>query len=74
MPNDKTVRGHIIEPPRPTKKAFLLAALYLGVPMIGFLLMLDVLLYAIFELVLDRCYGIFCLISSGQTVQPIDMN
>jgi hypothetical protein len=61
MSKPKTVRGLVIEPPRPTRWAFMLALAYVGLPLIGFLFLLDAILYLFFRYGLDRCYGVLCL-------------
>lgn len=57
-----TVMGHRIAPPRLTGwgKAYLL--LYGAGPILAVLAALDLAGFLFFWLVLDRCYGIFCLL------------
>jgi len=47
-------------PPRPTLWAVWYALLLVGLPAVGFLALLDLVLYAIFRFGLDRCYGLWC--------------
>ena len=61
MPNRRAIHGHILPPPRPTARAILYALLYLGLPIVGVLALLDLLLWWVFSELLGRCYGIFCL-------------
>lgn len=56
------VAGHDLPPPRPTGWAVLYLLLYLGLPLLGLLLLGDVALYLIFTAFLGRCYGIACLV------------
>ena len=51
-----------IPSPRPTRHGVLRALLYLGLPLIAVLLLLDLVLYLVFTRVLERCYGILCLL------------
>ena len=56
-----TVAGYRLPPPRPTWHALRLVLLWLGLPLVGLLALLDVLLYLLFTRVFGTCYGIFCL-------------
>lgn len=55
------VRGHHLPPPRPTRWALLYALLYLGLPLVGLLALLDLVLYLVVTVLLGRCYGLHCL-------------
>lgn len=57
----RTVRGHCLPPPRPTRWVLVYLLLYVGLPLIGLLALLDLLLYALVTGVLGRCYGLACL-------------
>lgn len=61
LPRKRTVRGLHLPPPRPTRWALGYLLLYLGLPLVGLLALLDLALYLLFTEVLGRCYGIFCL-------------
>ncbi len=61
MARRRTVRGLHLPPPRPTRWALYYLLLYLGLPLIGLLALLDLALYVLFRELLGRCYGIFCL-------------
>lgn len=61
MPRPDSVRGYRIPPPRPTRWALAYALLYLGLPVVALLALLDLLLYGIVTLGLGRCYGLACL-------------
>lgn len=62
MAATRRVRGHDLPPPRPTRWAVLYALLYLGLPLLGALALLDIVLYLLVTVVLGRCYGILCLL------------
>lgn len=55
-------RRSAIPSPRPTRHGVLRAVLYVGLPLVGVLLLLDLVLYLVFTRVLDRCYGLLCLL------------
>jgi len=54
------VGGVEAPPPRPTLWAAFYAFLYLGLPIIGILLILDLVLYAVFRFGFGECYGFWC--------------
>lgn len=49
-----------VPPSRPTMWAVIFAALYLGLPVLGGLVLLDLALYGVVTLWLGRCYGVLC--------------
>lgn len=53
---DQTVMGHRLEEPRLTLMALLWGLLYVGLPIIGFGLLMDVLI----ALAMGRCFGLWC--------------
>ena len=53
-------RGHKIPGPRLNGWGVLMILAYLGLPVMGALALLDVLLYLVFTHVLGRCYGLLC--------------
>ena len=57
----RPVPGRHLPPPRPTLWAALYALLFLGVPLVGLLLLADLVLYLVFTGWLGRCYGLLCL-------------
>lgn len=57
-----SVGGHHLPPPRPTAWAALYFLLYVGVPLVGLLLLADLALFLVFTKLLGRCYGIACLL------------
>lgn len=61
MPAPGTVRGRHLPPPRPTRWAVAYLLLYLGLPIVGLLALLDLILYGVLTLWLGRCYGVACL-------------
>jgi hypothetical protein len=61
MTKPASVAGRVIPNPRPTAWCVLCVLLYVGAPLVGLLLALDVALYLVFTRVLGRCYGVFCL-------------
>ncbi len=61
--NHRTVAGHFLPPPRPTRWAVLYALALVGLPLVLVLLLLDAALYLVFTLLLDRCYGLACFLS-----------
>lgn len=54
------VRGYRIPKPRVTPYGWFYLALFLGLPAIGFLLMIDIALWAVFRFGFDSCYGVLC--------------
>jgi len=54
--------GWRIAPPRLTIGAYLAALKYVALPVLAGLATLDVALYFLFDKLLDRCYGIMCLL------------
>jgi hypothetical protein len=62
MSQDK-VRGQSIPGPRLTPHGAMAIALYLGLPVLGALTLVDLLLYVVFTRLLGRCYGVLCWFS-----------
>ena len=62
MLSRRAVNGHVLPPPRPTLWAIWYALAYLGLPLIGVLALVDLLLWLLFTRVLGRCYGVLCLL------------
>ena len=58
----RQVAGYALPPPRPTVWAALYLLLYLGLPLLAVLFLVDLGLYLGFTLLLGRCYGIACLL------------
>ena len=56
----QNVMGHKIDRPHLTKWGYRALLLYVGVPSVLFLLLLDIFLYFLFRYAFDSCYGIFC--------------
>lgn len=56
------VAGLHLPPPRPTGWAVLYGVAYLGLPLLVLLLLADLLLHLAVTRLLDRCYGIVCLL------------
>jgi hypothetical protein len=54
------VRGQMIRGPRLTGWGALMILAYLGLPVMGALVLLDVFLYLVFTHLLGRCYGLLC--------------
>lgn len=52
----------VAKPPKLTASGFWLAFKYLGLPFLGILALLDLLLYALFYYGFGRCYGVMCLL------------
>ncbi|NVJ70128.1 MAG: hypothetical protein HWE08_07235 [Alphaproteobacteria bacterium] len=57
------VMGWRIAPPRITRGAVLAALKYIALPITLGLTLLDVMFYLFFQHVLERCYGILCLLT-----------
>lgn len=55
--------GWRIAPPRITFGAIHAAIKYVALPVVGGLALLDVVFYLFFQHVLDRCYGVLCLLN-----------
>ncbi len=53
--------GWQLTPPKLTWRAFAIGLLYVGVPFLLFMLLLDIIFYSFFSGVLDSCYGVMCL-------------
>lgn len=62
MASPTPVQGHILPPPRPTRWAVIYALVYLGLPLIGVLALIDLLLWWAFDRLLGWCYGVACLL------------
>lgn len=56
------VRGYRIPKPRLTGWGWFYIAIFIGLPAIGTLLLLDIALWAVFRFGLDSCYGVLCLL------------
>ena len=59
----ETVKGHQLPPPRLTRAGYRALALYVVAPFLGALLLIDLALWCYFRFVLERCYGLWCLLS-----------
>ncbi|GBD42842.1 hypothetical protein HRbin40_00298 [bacterium HR40] len=55
-----SVGGHYLPPPRPTGWAVAIVLLGFGLPVVGVLAVLDLLLYLLFTRVFGLCYGLSC--------------
>ena len=53
---DQTVMGYRLEEPRPTLLALMWGLLYVGLPIIGFGLLMDLLI----ALAMGHCFGLWC--------------
>jgi len=62
-PVPEDVMGWRIAPPRITLGAAIAVLKYLALPLFGALALLDVIFYLYFQHVLERCYGVLCLLS-----------
>ncbi len=60
MPRALKLNSAAIPAPRPTPWAAIYALIYVGIPVIGILALLDLVLYLVFRYGFDRCYGIGC--------------
>ena len=60
MPRALKRNSDAIPAPRPTPWAAIYALLYIGVPAIGILALVDLVLYLVFRYGFGRCYGIGC--------------
>ena len=58
---EHTVLGRRLPPPRVTPTGARLFLLYIGLPMLTALFLLDLAIWAIAEAALDRCVAIWCL-------------
>lgn len=58
----QTIMGWRIAPPRLTLAAYIAGLKYIALPILAGLALLDGVLYFIFDTLLDRCYGLWCLI------------
>ena len=54
------VHGHVIPPPRLTRRALAYFLGYVAAPALLVLLALDVALYVVFRDVFGICYGVLC--------------
>ena len=59
MPSS-SVRGLVAPAPRLTAWGALAILIRLGLPLLGLLALLDLMLYLVFTHVLGRCYGLLC--------------
>lgn len=57
------VRGVVLPRRRFTVWGALYFFAYVGVPVLGLAFLLDLLIYVAFDQLLDRCYGVLCLLS-----------
>ena len=53
-------RGRIAPAPRLTAWGALAIVVYIGLPLVGALALVDMALYVVFTRVLGRCYGLMC--------------
>ncbi|PCI63449.1 MAG: hypothetical protein COB37_04955 [Kordiimonadales bacterium] len=58
----ETIMGWRIAPPRLIFWGYITGLKYIALPILAALLLIDVALYFFFGLVLDKCYGILCLL------------
>ena len=54
------IRGHSAPAPRLTRWGVLAILVYLGLPLLAALVLVDLLLYLAFTRLLGRCYGLLC--------------
>ena len=54
------ILGVIAPAPRPTSAALRLALLYVGLPLVGTLLIVDIAVWAIALAIWDTCIGVWC--------------
>ncbi len=59
-PTIQNVMGHKIDRPRVTKWGYRSLLLYVGLPSVLILLLLDIFLFLLFRYAFGSCYGIFC--------------
>lgn len=55
-----SVGGRRVPGPRLTAWGAVMIVVWLGLPLLGVLALLDLALYLVFTLVLGRCYGLGC--------------
>ncbi|WP_340115948.1 hypothetical protein [Pelagibius sp. 7325] len=60
-PEGATVLGHVIPKRRFTRWAAYYFVLYFCLPVLAVGIVVDLLLYAVFTGLFDRCYALFCL-------------
>lgn len=58
----KQIAGRHLPPPRPTLWGLALGVLWLGLPLVLTLLLVDFVLYIAVTGIFGRCYGLFCLV------------
>ncbi len=58
----KSVGGKNMPSPKVTARGYWYMIKYIGLPLMGALLLLDIIFYLIFEEGLGRCYGLLCLL------------
>ncbi|MBL4789536.1 MAG: hypothetical protein JKY60_10965 [Kordiimonadaceae bacterium] len=58
----ETIMGWRIAPPRLVFWGYITGLKYIALPILAALILLDVAFYFFFDLVLDKCYGILCLL------------
>ena len=59
--NQYEVKGFYAPTPKITKIGLLYALIHVGLPVMTIALLVDVVLYMIFTIGFDRCYGLMCL-------------
>ncbi len=57
---DAPVMGHVLPAPRITRAGILLLVLHLGLPLLGLLAAMDVLVWAIGRAAFHTCIGVWC--------------
>jgi hypothetical protein len=60
-----TIHGRRYPPPQPTRGALSALLVYVGLPVLGITLVLDVVLAIAVRLLFDRCYGVLCWLGNG---------
>ncbi|MBX2853844.1 MAG: hypothetical protein KTR21_02590 [Rhodobacteraceae bacterium] len=61
LQREETVLGRRLPPPRLTPTGARLFLTYVGLPFLGVLFLIDLVIWAIAEIALDRCLAIWCL-------------
>lgn len=62
MAKPEPIDGYTIPAPRFTRWAWLYFIAFIGVPVLGVGLLLDVAMFFLFRNVFDSCYGLLCLL------------
>lgn len=60
--DEKAIRGRTYPAPRPTMWAVYCCVRHAGLPFLGLLFVLDLILALIFYYGFERCYGVLCLL------------